>query len=60
MIEFYESMGFEKSDKVFLLVSEFNTDAKRLYERLGYVEVGKIPDLYQKDTAEYFMMKRKG
>jgi ribosomal protein S18 acetylase RimI-like enzyme len=59
MIEYYESMGFEESDKVFLLVSEFNTDAKRLYERLGYVEVGKIPDLYQKDTAEYFMMKKK-
>jgi ribosomal protein S18 acetylase RimI-like enzyme len=59
MIEFYELMGFEESNKVFLLVSEFNTDAKRLYERLGYTEVGKIPDLYQKDIAEYFMMKKK-
>lgn len=59
MIEFYELMGFEEANKVFLLVSEFNTDAKRLYERLGYTEVGKIPDLYQKDTAEYFMMKKK-
>jgi ribosomal protein S18 acetylase RimI-like enzyme len=60
MMEFYESIGFKESNKVFLLVSEFNTDAKRLYERLGYVEVGKIPDLYQKNTSEHFMMKKKG
>ncbi len=59
MLEFYELTGFEAADKVFLLVSEFNNDARRLYERLGYVEVGKIPDLYQKGVSEYFMMKKK-
>ncbi len=59
MLKFYEGLGFENSDKVFLLVSEFNERAKFLYERIGYKVVGKIPNLYQKGTAEFLMMKEK-
>lgn len=59
MLEFYEKLGFENSDKVFLLVSEFNEKAKLLYERIGYKQVGKIPDLYQTGIAEFLMMKKR-
>lgn len=58
MLKFYENLGFEKSDKTFLLVSEFNREAKKLYERIGYMEVGKIPDLYQDGIAEFLMMRK--
>lgn len=59
MMKFYEGLGFENSDKVFLLVSEFNVKAKLLYERIGYIEVGKIPDLYHDGIAEFLMMKKR-
>lgn len=59
MLKFYENLGFENSSKAFLLVSEFNREAKLLYERIGYNEVGKIPGLYQDDIAEFLMMKKK-
>lgn len=60
MLEFYEELGFENSDKTFLLVSEFNSDARHLYERIGYRETGKIPNLYQAGISEFLMMKLKG
>lgn len=31
--------------------------AKRLYDKMGYIEVGRIPDLYKKGVAEIIMMK---
>lgn len=59
MLQFYEDLAFESYAKTFLLVSEFNNDAKKLYEGIGYIEVGKIPDLYQEGIAEFLMMKKK-
>lgn len=41
------------------MVGEINNDAKRLYETLGYKEVGKIPELYEKNLTENIMMKSK-
>lgn len=59
MLKFYEDLGFEQSSRLFLLVSEFNGRAKSLYERIGYNNVGKIPDLYQEGIAEFLMMKKR-
>lgn len=59
MLKFYEDLGFENSSKLFLLVSEFNDRAKSLYERIGYNNVGKLPDLYQDGIAEFLMMKKR-
>jgi ribosomal protein S18 acetylase RimI-like enzyme len=42
---------------VFLVVADFNPEAKRLYERVGYIEVGAIPNLYREGMTEYLMMK---
>jgi Acetyltransferases len=59
LLNFYEKLGFEKSSKVFLLVGEYNPDAKRFYERSSYFEVGKIPDLYREGVSEFLMMKKR-
>ena len=59
MLEYYEHLGFESSDKVFLLVSDFNPRAKKLYESVGYIKVGSIPDLYKQGVTEFLMMKVK-
>ena len=47
------------SDKYFLTVDDFNVDAKKLYERLGYQCVGQLPDFYKKGIDCYLMMKRR-
>ncbi len=46
------------SDKHFLTVDDFNINAKKLYERLGYQCVGQLPDFYKKGVDCYLMMKR--
>lgn len=46
-----------ENGKVFLTVAEFNGQAKRLYERLGYREVALVPDLFHPGYAEHVMMK---
>jgi len=45
---------------VFLVVADFNPEAKRLYEHLGYRQVGEIPGLYKAGVTEYLMMKERG
>lgn len=47
------------SDKYFLTVDDFNINAKKLYERLGYQCVGQLPDFYKKGIDCYLMMKRR-
>ncbi|MBQ7782815.1 MAG: hypothetical protein IJ368_02495 [Oscillospiraceae bacterium] len=53
-------MHLEKypSDKYFLTVDDFNVNAKKIYERLGYQCVGLLPDFYKKGIDCYVMMKR--
>ncbi len=57
-LTYFEDTGFANSNKVFLCVSDFNPDAKRLYERCGYSQVGTIPNLYNDRADEYLMIKR--
>jgi ribosomal protein S18 acetylase RimI-like enzyme len=42
----------------FLLVSDFNTKAQRFYQRHGYEEIGRIPDLVLPDVAEVLFRKQ--
>lgn len=44
-------------DKIFLVVADFNPNAKRFYEKNGYCQVGKIPNLYRNGITEYLMIK---
>jgi len=59
LIHKFEEIGFEKADKVFLLVSDFNKKAQSLYRQLGYKNVGKIPDLFKKGVSEHILVKYK-
>ena len=57
LISFFEEIAFAHHSKVFLVVADFNPEARRLYERLGYRQVGAIPSLYREGVTEYLMMK---
>ena len=59
LIKKYEEAGFEQADRVFMLVSDFNKKAQLLYKKLGYRQVGKIPDLYKKGVSEHLLIKYK-
>lgn len=57
LLKFFEDLCFQEVSKVFLVVADFNPDAKRLYESIGYTEIGPIPDLYRPGITEHLMMK---
>src|SRR6476619_5667371 len=44
LIEFAERRILREMPNVFICVSSFNPDARRLYERLGYTVVGELAD----------------
>jgi ribosomal protein S18 acetylase RimI-like enzyme len=52
-----EDKLFKQYSKMFLVVADFNPQAKKFYKDLGYKEVGVIPDLYKSGISEYIMMK---
>jgi ribosomal protein S18 acetylase RimI-like enzyme len=60
LMAYFEESVFAGCSKVFLVVADFNPEAKRLYERLGYRQVGEIPGLYKEGVTEYLMMKERG
>ena len=57
LLRFVENNCFKRYSKLFLVVAEFNPNAKRLYESIGYSEIGDIPNLYRKGISECLMMK---
>lgn len=59
LLKFVEDACFKEYSKLFLVVADFNPDAKRFYERSGYSVVGYIPDLYRKGITECLMAKYK-
>ena len=59
LLAFFEETVFADSAKAFLVVADFNPDARRLYQRLGWRQVGAIPGLYRDGVTEYVMMKER-
>ncbi len=59
LIADFESNTFKNDFMIFLLVASFNTQAKKLYENLGYKNVGIISGFYKKGVDEHLMMKEK-
>ena len=57
LLKFFEDTCFKDYTKLFLVVADFNPDAKRLYEKNGYIQVGDIPNLYMEGITEHLMMK---
>ena len=46
------------SDQLFLLVSDFNTEAQKFYRRQGYQNIGRIPAYVLTDVDELIFHKR--
>ena len=59
LLNFFEEAVFTEHSKAFLVVADFNPGAKRLYESLGYQQVGVIPGLYKEGVSEQLMMKER-
>lgn len=57
LLDYSERIASETADKLFLVVADFNPDAKQFYERNGYQQVGEIPNLYRSGITEYLMAK---
>jgi ribosomal protein S18 acetylase RimI-like enzyme len=57
LIDKFEEIGFKKADKVFLLVSDSNKKAQLFYRKLGYKNVGSIPDLFKYGVSENILIK---
>jgi len=57
LLKFFEDTCFKDYSKLFLVVADFNPAAKRLYEKIGYIEVGNVPSLYREGITEHLMMK---
>ena len=60
LLEFAEKRIFEEYQNVFLCVSSFNTEAKKFYEKLGYIKVGELNDYLIRGESEILMRKTQG
>ena len=60
VIAWAEERIFRNSPNVFMCVSDFNTSAHRLYERLGYEVIGSLPDFLVAGHAELLLRKSRG
>lgn len=60
LIEWAEGRIFRASPNVFLCVSSFNLDARRLYLRLGYEVVGELEDYLVRGHSEILLRKSRG
>lgn len=55
----FEREGFKKASHVFLLSSDFNTRAQKLYLKRGYKRSGRIKDLFIPGIDELLFVKNK-
>ncbi len=60
LVEFAERRILAESPNVFLCVSSFNPDARRLYERLGYRVIGELADYLVQGHSEILLRKTAG
>lgn len=57
LMEFAEAKSVAAGRALFLLVSDFNTDAQRFYRRLGYRQVGQLVDYVVPGVTELIYCK---
>lgn len=59
LMEFAETQLFAHTRAIFLLVSDFNLDAQRFYQRRGYRQVGALEDYVVRGVSELIFWKRR-
>jgi ribosomal-protein-alanine N-acetyltransferase len=60
LVDFAEQRILAESPNVFMCVSSFNRDARRLYERLGYQVIGELTDYIVQGHSEILLRKSLG
>jgi ribosomal-protein-alanine N-acetyltransferase len=60
LLRFAEERILRDSPNVFLCVSSFNPDARRFYERNGYVKCGELKDYVIAGASEILLRKTTG
>ena len=60
LVAFAEQRILAEFPNVFMCVSSFNQDARRLYERLGYAVVGELTDYIVQGHSEILLRKTAG
>lgn len=58
LVSFAERETARRCPNFYLCVSSFNRQARSFYRKLGYVPVGKLPDLLMPGATEYIYWKR--
>lgn len=57
LLEKFESIGFEDCNRTFILCSDFNLKGHNFYKKNGYIECGKIDNLFKEGVAEHLFVK---
>jgi ribosomal-protein-alanine N-acetyltransferase len=60
LIRFAERRILGEFPNVFMCVSSFNLDARRLYQKLGYTAVGELTDYIVQGHSEFLLRKTRG
>jgi len=60
LMAFVEEKIFARYPNFFLMVSDFNAEARRFYERLGYETIGELRDFLVAGRGEILMRKTRG
>jgi ribosomal-protein-alanine N-acetyltransferase len=57
LMAFAEARIFREAPNAFIMVSSFNPDANRLYQRLGFETIGELKDYIIPRHSEYLLRK---
>ncbi|HEV2561714.1 MAG TPA: FAD-dependent oxidoreductase [Rhizomicrobium sp.] len=60
LMRFFEDTLFPDASNLYLFVSDINPQAARLYKRLGYEQVGALPDYNLPKQTEFLLRKTRG
>lgn len=60
LVTHIEQLVFSRTKNLFACVSDFNTAARGFYKRMGYQEIGPMPNLLTPGSAEIFLRKTMG
>jgi ribosomal-protein-alanine N-acetyltransferase len=60
LLEHIETMVFGRTKNLFACVSDFNTTARQFYKKMGYQEIGPMPNFLIPGSAEILLRKTAG